>query len=73
MFLPARAGIAAGNDLYGVAALFVLIDILGVWQHVAILFVIITSVPLTFVLMRLAMHPGVVSRLPAAQRDLGIE
>jgi putative flippase GtrA len=59
--------------LYGLAALFVLIDVLGVWHQVAILFVIATSVPLTFVLMRLAMHPGRPGWLSDARRDLSAE
>jgi putative flippase GtrA len=60
--------------LYGLAALYALVDLLGVWQQVAILFVIGTSVPLTFVLMRQAMRSGgTVSPLDVRQDVIGAD
>jgi hypothetical protein len=44
--------------LYGLAALFVLIDELGVPNYAAILVVIATGIPLNFVVQRYAMTGG---------------
>jgi putative flippase GtrA len=44
--------------LYGLGALFLLIDILGVPHYAAILVVIATGIPLNFMLQRYAMTAG---------------
>jgi putative flippase GtrA len=43
--------------LYGVGVLFVMVDLLGISHHVAMLLAIITSIPLSFVLVRYVMRP----------------
>jgi putative flippase GtrA len=53
--------------LYGLGTLFILIDALGFSRHVAMLVVIITSFPLTFMLQRHAMRPDSTLRLWVAK------
>ena len=51
--------------LYGLVALSLLVDLLGILQPIAMLLIIATTIPLTFVMTQYAMRPATSLRKPS--------